>query len=177
MTGWVRQADFIAADGAFGVHPPMGPAPDVLFHSSRPLTSPGFIMVQRASSETSVLTAELLEAADAFDAAQFRKDADALDQWLAPDLVYIRGTGEISDRAAFIEAFSDPDLLFEPFVIRERSVHLLSSDVAVVSAEAEIVGLLRGSPFHDRFRYSDTFLKTPQGWRVRFVQVTRLVEP
>ena len=118
----------------------------------------------------------LVDAADAFDGAQFRKDVAQLQRSLLPDLVYIRGSGELAGRAAFLQAYADPGLRFEPFIIRDRSFHTLGRDLAVVTADAEIRGTDDGVRFHDRFRYADTFLRTPQGWRVRFVQVSRLVQ-
>ena len=44
----------------------------------------------------------LAQAAQAFDDAQFHHDRVALEHFLAPDMLFVTGSGTASDRAAFI---------------------------------------------------------------------------
>jgi ketosteroid isomerase-like protein len=74
----------------------------------------------------------------------------------------------------FLSAFSDPATHFDPFLISERDVLFLSSDVAIVTATARISGQTNGNRFREHFRYSDIFRRLGGDWQVVFVQVTRL---
>lgn len=110
----------------------------------------------------------------AFDDAQYRKDARALDAMLAPDMVFIRGTGERTGRAAFIANFANPKLQFDPFVIARREIVALSGTIVVVTADGTMTGRDDGKRFSNHFRFSDIFRWRDGRWQVVFVQVSRI---
>jgi hypothetical protein len=112
-------------------------------------------------------------ASQAFDEAQFRKDRNLLDQMLAADMRFIRGTGEMAGRDAFLNAFSDPTERFEPFVIERRETVKLGSDIVAVTADGTIRGTGRKGRFENRFRYTDIFRRRGSSWEVVYVQVTK----
>lgn len=107
-----------------------------------------------------------------FDQAQFRQDAAALDRFLAPDMLFIRGAGKRATRREFIASFTDRNTSFTAFLIRDRRVIRLGRDAAVVTASARIVGKTAGRPFEEHIHYSDTFLRSRGAWQVVHVQVT-----
>lgn len=112
-------------------------------------------------------------ASRAFDDAQFRKDRAAIGSFLAPDMVYIRGSAERVGRNEFLDTFSDPGVKFDPFVIKDRELVALSDDVVAVTAEGTITGTEAGKPFRDHFRFSDIFRRRGGKWEVIYVQVSR----
>jgi ketosteroid isomerase-like protein len=110
----------------------------------------------------------------AFDEAQFRHDAGAIAAFLSPELVYVRGSGAAADKAAFVAGFADAGVAFDPFVIKDRRVIMLSPDAAVVAGDGLISGTEGGKRFTDHFRYADTFRREGGRWQVAYVQVTRI---
>ena len=109
----------------------------------------------------------------AFDDAQFRKDLVRLRQLLAPDMVYISGSGRVAGRDAFLAAFGDPAETFEPFVIADRRLVRLGADVVAVTADGTIKGKNASGTFEEHFRFTDIFRRRHGAWQVVFVQVSR----
>ena len=114
-------------------------------------------------------------ASRAFDDAQFRGDVAALARILAPDFLYVRGSGRVADRRAFIANFTDPTQHLEPFAITDRYLIPLGRDAVVVAADGVISGTAAGKPFREHFRFADTFVRRGGRWQVAFVQVTPVV--
>lgn len=111
-------------------------------------------------------------ASRAFDDAQLHGDVAALERLLAPDFLYVRGSGRVADRRAFIAAFTDRARHLDPFVITDRRVIPLGRDAIVVAADGVISGAAAGQPFREHFRYADTFVRRGGRWLVVYVQVT-----
>lgn len=107
----------------------------------------------------------------AFDEAQSRGDVAALERFLAPDFLYVRGSGRVASRRAFIANFSDRTQRLDPFVITDRRVVPLGRD-AVVAADGVISGTAAGRPLREHFRFAGTFVRRGGRWQVVYVQVT-----
>ncbi len=134
-----------------------------------------YAFAQASSPLPDPVPSESVEAAShAFDDAQYRQDATLLDQMLPADFHIVHGSGEIGDKRDFIAGFTDPQVRFEPFEIRDRIVKMLGHDAALITAEGTIKGTKNGKPFVDRFRFVDTFRRRGSGWEVAYVQVTPL---
>jgi ketosteroid isomerase-like protein len=118
--------------------------------------------------------ADVRAAARMFDDAQLHGDRATLDRMLAPDFLFVRGSGRVGDRRDFIEAFTSPGQKLEPFTIIDPLFLRVSGDVAIVGGEAWIKGTDGGAPFSQHFRYSDTFAKRDGRWVAVFTQVTGL---
>ena len=119
---------------------------------------------------------EIERASRAFDRAQQFGDRAALERFLAPDFMFVRGTGEVTGRAAFLATFGGA-IRFEPFEIKGREVIGLGADAGIVAAEGTMRGTNNGVRFVQRFRFSDTFLRRNGRWQVIHVQVTPLPAP
>jgi uncharacterized protein DUF4440 len=111
-------------------------------------------------------------AATEFDHAQLVGDRATIDRFLATDFVFVRGAGVVSDRNAFIAAFTDPKTHLEPFTI-EHPVALRLADTAVlIGGEATLRGSDDGQPFAEHIRYADIFQLRDGRWQVVYTQVT-----
>jgi hypothetical protein len=111
-------------------------------------------------------------AATEFDHAQLVQDRATIERYLAPDFVFIRGAGVVSDRNAFLAAFTDPKTHLEPFTI-EHPVALRLADTAVlIGGEATLRGTDDGQPFAEHIRYADIFQLRGGRWQVVYTQVT-----
>ena len=119
-------------------------------------------------------TAEIRAAAHAFDAAQQHGDRAALERLLAPDFLFVRGSGRVGDRRDFIAGFTAPNVKFDPFTILDPLFLRIAPDAAIVGGEGWIKGVEDGKPFAEHFRYSDTFAKRDGQWLVVYTQVTAL---
>lgn len=157
-------------------------------HSLPPMALPPMALPRMALQRMSLLPLALLAAAAAappdpmagtidaasraFDDMQFRRDRAALEAATAPTLGYVRGSGALADRAAFLAAALDPGPVYAPFRITGRRIVPIGTDGAVVTAQALIRGTDGGRPFATCFRFADTFERHGGRWRAVFVQVT-----
>jgi ketosteroid isomerase-like protein len=113
-------------------------------------------------------------AAATFDDAQLHGDAATIDRFLAADFVFVRGSGKVADRAAFLAAFTDPKQKLDPFTITNRVFVPLGDRSAIVGGEAVMTGTDDGKPFREHFRYADVFTWRDGRWQVVYTQVTML---
>jgi ketosteroid isomerase-like protein len=118
--------------------------------------------------------AEVRAAAKAFDQAQLHGDRAALEALLAPDYLFVRGSGRVGDRRDFIAGFTAAGQKLEPFAIVDPLFLRVNGDVAIVGGEAWIKGVDNGKPLAEHFRYSDIFAKREGRWVVVYTQVTGL---
>lgn len=118
--------------------------------------------------------AQVRAAADAFDLAQQTGDRAALDRLIAPDFLFVRGSGRVGGRQDFIDGFTGPGQKLEPLRIEDPLFLRVSPDVAIVGGEAWVKGTDNGKPFAEHFRYADTFARRDGRWVVIYVQVTGL---
>ncbi len=102
-------------------------------------------------------TAEIRSAAAAFDQAQLQRDRAALERFLADDMVFVRGSGKVEGKAAFVATFADPDLVLDPFTIRNPVFVRLGDRSGLVGGEAILSGTDSGKRFSEHIHYADVF--------------------
>lgn len=117
-------------------------------------------------------TADLQRAAADFDRAQLHRDRAALERFLADDLVFVRGSGKVEGKAAFVATFTDPALVLDPFTIRNPVFVRLGDTSGLVGGEAILSGTESGKRFSEHIRYADVFTWRDGRWQVAYVQVT-----
>ena len=118
--------------------------------------------------------AEVRAAAHAFDMAQQTGDKATLERMIAPDFLFVRGSGRVGGKRDFIDGFTGPGQKLEPFRIEDPLLIRVSAEVAIVGGEAWVKGTDNGKPFAEHFRYADTFAKRGGAWVVVYTQVTGL---
>jgi ketosteroid isomerase-like protein len=111
-------------------------------------------------------------AAAEFDQAQLRGDKQMIERYLASDFVFVRGAGVVSDRNAFIAAFTDPKTHLEPFVVEHPVAIRLADTAVIIGGEATLKGTDNGEPFSEHIRYADIFQLRDGRWQVVYTQVT-----
>ncbi|KTE05654.1 nuclear transport factor 2 family protein [Sphingopyxis sp. H115] len=119
-------------------------------------------------------TAGLRAFADAFDAAQIAQDRAALETMVADDLVFIDGSGQRLDKAAFIAGWTGADDDYDPVALTDRVILPLGRDAGLASAEAILSGRSAGKPFRVRIRFTDIFRRHDDGWQASYIHVTRM---
>lgn len=116
----------------------------------------------------------LIAFADAFDQAQLKKDAAALDRMTSSDLIFIDATGKRQGKKEFISGWTAAEDQFRPITLVDRTVTMLGNDAGIVGAEVTLEGVSAGKPFSSRFRFADTFQRKAGRWRAVHIQVTRM---
>ena len=111
------------------------------------------------------------EAAAAFDAAIAAKDQAALQRLIADDFLWVRGSGAMGDKGAFIAALAAPSIRIEPFEPAEPR-WITSGDSALLAATNTLRGTADGEPFVDRHRFADHWLRRDGTWQLVYAQVT-----
>ncbi|QWP76783.1 nuclear transport factor 2 family protein [Lysobacter sp. K5869] len=119
-----------------------------------------------------------LEALDIrYQAAVKANDAATMAAILHEDFVLVSGRGQISDKAALLEEARAGRTVYERQDASERSVRVWG-DTGVVTAKLWLKGRTDGEPFDYKLWYSDTYARTPRGWRYVLGQASlRLPDP
>jgi ketosteroid isomerase-like protein len=124
-----------------------------------------------ASSEEDVKTVAALDTK--YQAAVKSNDAATMDQILADDFVLVTGRGKVSSKADLIESARKKEVTYErqdeePGTQKVR----VWSDTAVVTALLWIKAVQGGKPIDFKLWFSDTYVRTPAGWRYVFGQAS-----
>ena len=108
-----------------------------------------------------------------FQAAVKQHDAATIDRIQHPDMVLVLGDGRIFTKADHLAAARERKIHYE---IQDeepgtQAVRVLG-DTAVVTALLRLKGTKEGVPFDRRVWFSDTYLRTPEGWKYFFGQAS-----
>ena len=109
----------------------------------------------------------------AFQAAVKHHDVATIDRTLHPDMTLILGDGRVVTREDHLQAAREKKIHYE---VQDEDPGTqfvrVSGDTAVVTARLWIKGTKDGIPFDRRLWFSDTYVRTPQGWKYFFGQAS-----
>ncbi len=112
-----------------------------------------------------------------YQAAVEKNDATTMDRILADGFTLVVGTGKVYTKADLLEEARSGQIVYQRQDASERTVRLWG-DTAIVTALLSAKGTENGTPFAYRVWYSDTYVRTPAGWRyVHGQSGTRLPGP
>lgn len=102
-----------------------------------------------------------------------RNDAEAMGRILADDFVLVLGTGKTYSRDDLLESARKKRITYER-QDEEAGTQIVRvwGDTAVVTALLWIKGVKDGESFDRRLWFSDTYVRTPKGWRYVFGQAS-----
>jgi ketosteroid isomerase-like protein len=108
-----------------------------------------------------------------FQAAVRHHDVATIDRIQHPDMVLVLGDGRVLTRADHLQAAREKKIRYE---IQDeepgtQTVRVLG-DTAVVTALLRLKGTSEGQPFDRRVWFSDTYVRTPEGWKYFFGQAS-----
>ena len=103
-----------------------------------------------------------------------RNDADTMAQILHEDFILVLGSGKTHSRADLLNDARSGRIKYEkqdedPGT---QTVRLWGDDTAVVTACLWLKGVAEGQAFERRLWFSDTYVRTPKGWRYAFGQAS-----
>lgn len=99
-----------------------------------------------------------------YQAAVKANDAGTMGGILADDFVLVTGRGKVFTKADLLESARTKDTLYEHQEELEQKVRVWG-DTAVVTALLWIKGTRGGKPVDYRLWFSDTYVRTKDGWR------------
>lgn len=104
-----------------------------------------------------------------YQAAVKRNDVAAMDRILADDFVLVTGRGKSYTKADLLEEARSGRMVYERQEDTQQTVRLWG-DTAVITALLWEKGTNAGKPFDYKVWFSDTYVRTPKGWRYVFGQ-------
>jgi uncharacterized protein (TIGR02246 family) len=108
-----------------------------------------------------------------FQAAVKRNDADAMARILHDDMILVLGDGTVLTRAQQLQEARDKVRSYEHQEEDSGTQTVrVWGDTAVVTARLWIKGTSNGTAFDRRLWFSDTYVRTPSGWRYAFGQAS-----
>ena len=106
-----------------------------------------------------------------YQAAVEKNDAATMDRILADDFILVTGNGKTHTKADLIRETRSGRVVYEHQSDTEQTVHVWG-DTAVVTAKLWEKGTDEGKPFDVTLWFSDTYARTPSGWRYVFGQAS-----
>jgi ketosteroid isomerase-like protein len=106
-----------------------------------------------------------------YQAAVKKNDAATMDRILANDFVLVTGNGKAYTKADLVNEARDGHTIYEHQEDTEQEVRVWG-DTAVVTAKLWEKGTDNGKPFDYMLWFSDTYVRTPTGWRYVFGQAS-----
>jgi ketosteroid isomerase-like protein len=101
---------------------------------------------------------------DQYQAAVKNNDADTMARILGDDFVVVWGTGQIHTKADLLNDTRNKVIQYEHNEDSDKTVQVWG-DTAVVTSKLWVKGVDRGKPFEWHVWFSDTYVRTPSGWR------------
>lgn len=111
-----------------------------------------------------------------YQAAVERNDWQTMDRILHPEFTLVLGNGKVYSRAELMESARDRQIEFEKQVEMPgtQSVRVFGNDTATVTALLWLKGTRKKdqSAFEYKLWFSDTYVRTKDGWRYAFGQAS-----
>ena len=114
-----------------------------------------------------------------YQAAVERNDAEAMARILHDDMILVVGRGAVFTREDVLRSAREEEFVYEHQVEEEgtQTVRLYGNDTAIVTALLWLKGRGPDGPFDRRLWFSDTYVRTPEGWRYAFGQASLNLPP
>lgn len=106
-----------------------------------------------------------------YQAAVKNNDAATMDRILADDFVLVVGSGKSFTKADLLNEARKASRHYEHQEDTDQKVRVWG-DTAVVTAKLWLRGTENGKPFDYQLWFSDTYVRTPAGWRYVFGQAS-----
>ena len=108
-----------------------------------------------------------------YQAAVKENDAATMDKILADDFVLVTGRGKVYDKADLLKAAREKQVIYERQDEQAGSQKVrVWGDTAVVTAFLWVKTAQEGKPVDYKLWFSDTYVRSPTGWRYVFGQAS-----
>jgi ketosteroid isomerase-like protein len=106
-----------------------------------------------------------------YQAAVKANDVATMSRILADDFVLVTGRGQAFTKADLLKSAASKDFMYEHQEDTNQTVRVWGN-TAVVTALLWLKGTNKGVPFDYKLWFSDTYVRTPSGWRYVFGQAS-----
>ena len=106
-----------------------------------------------------------------YQAAVEKNDAATMDRILADDFILVTGNGKTFTKADLLKEARKGTVVYEHQSDTEQTVRVWG-DTAVVTAKLWEKGTQDGKPIDYTLWFSDTYVRSPTGWRYAFGQAS-----
>lgn len=106
-----------------------------------------------------------------YQAAVKANDAATMDRLLADDFILVVGSGKTYTKADLLKEARSGSVQYEHQEDTEQTVRVWGN-TAVITAKLWEKGADSGKPFDKTLWFSDTYVRTPKGWRYVFGQAS-----
>ena len=104
-----------------------------------------------------------------YQAAVQKNDAAEMERLLADDFVLVTGSGKVYTKQDLVNEARSGRINYEQQDDADQNVRVWGN-TAVITARLRAKGSEAGMPFEYTLWFSDTYVKTPQGWKYVFGQ-------
>ena len=134
----------------------------------------GMMLAVQSNAETGKTAAEIVAALDTeYQAAVEKNDAETMSRILADDFVLVLGNGKTYNKSDLINSARSKEIVYEQQVeVDDSQIVRVWGDTAVVTAKLWVKGTRRGESFDRKLWFSDTYVKTKDGWKYVFGQAS-----
>jgi ketosteroid isomerase-like protein len=132
------------------------------------------VVSQSRPQEVGADEGRILALETAWNHAEQAKDVAALDQLLAPQLIYIDYDGSLSSKQEFLANVKSEGLAPEQIVNEQQTAHVFG-DCAIVTGVYREKGVNKGKPYNRRGRFTDTWVKVNGTWQCVASQSTLIL--
>ena len=110
----------------------------------------------------------------AYQAAVERNDAEAMAAILHKDMILVLGNGSVHTREDLLNSARTRRTVYQHQVEDKgtQTVRLYGENTAVVTARLYIKAMRANTPIEFRLWFTDTYVRTPEGWRYAFGQAS-----
>ncbi|MEK7265702.1 MAG: nuclear transport factor 2 family protein [Pseudomonadota bacterium] len=115
----------------------------------------------------------------AYQAAVEINDAETMAKILHEDFTLVVGAGAVFTREDLLRLAREKEFIYEKQVEEEgtQTVRLYGADTAIVTALLWLKGVHGETAFDKRLWFSDTYVRTKDGWRYAFGQASIALPP
>lgn len=115
----------------------------------------------------------------AYQAAVEINDAETMTKILHEDFILVVGVGTVYTREDLLRSAREKEFVYEKQVEEDgtQTVRLYGRDTAIVTALLRLKGVHGATPFDKRLWFSDTYVRTKDGWRYAFGQASIALPP
>jgi ketosteroid isomerase-like protein len=132
----------------------------------------GSLLVTPLPSGSATDAAKVVAALDTeYQAAVKNNDAATMDRILSDDFVVVLGSGKIYTKDDLLQMARTRRVQYEHQEDSDQTVRVWA-DTAVVTAKIWLKGIDEGKSFDWHVWFSDTYVRTPAGWRYVHGQVS-----
>jgi ketosteroid isomerase-like protein len=122
------------------------------------------------------IEAEIAALDTEYQAAVERNDAATMDGILADDFILVTGMGKVYTKKDLLDEARSGRVVYEHQRDTSQTVRVWG-DTAVITAFLSAKGSDEGTPFDYQLWFSDTYVRTPAGWKYVFGQASTRQTP